>query len=178
MKKIPSKEQLKKMYALGYSMKEIGKYLGYSSATIWKYFKKYKITPRRWGINEISKIKMAKTKTGVSSKTKGKKLSEETKNKISISKIKKGIGHKKKRSDGYICIYFPDHPKSNKDGYIMEHDLVMECVIGRHLKKDEIVHHINHVRNDNRIENLKLMTFKEHAKMHMLERYKKGECIK
>lgn len=52
----------------------------------------------------------------------------------------------------------------------MEHDLVMECIIGRHLKDDEVVHHINGVRNDNRKENLKLMTFSEHARHHMLER--------
>lgn len=71
---------------------------------------------------------------------------------------------------------FPDHPKSNKDGYIMEHDLVMECIIGRHLKDDEVVHHKNKIRNDNRKENLELMTFKEHAALHMKERneLKKG----
>ena len=33
------------------------------------------------------------------------------------------------------------------------------------------IDHINRKRNDNRIENLRLMTFKEHARMHMLERY-------
>ena len=87
-----------------------------------------------------------------------------------------GIGHKKKRCDGYIAVYFPDHPNSTKDGYIMEHDLVMECLIGRHLKSDEVVHHINRVRDDNRKENLQLMTIKEHASFHMKERYelKKG----
>lgn len=175
MKQIPSKEEIKKLYSLGYSMKEIGEYLECSSATICKYFKKYQIIPRKSGINEISKIKMINSKKGKPSKLKGIKLSDETKKKMSISKIKKGIGHKKTRKDGYVAIYFPDHPKSNKDGYIMEHDLVMECFIGRWIKEDEIVHHINHKRNDNRIENLKLMTFKEHARMHMIERYKNKE---
>lgn len=58
----------------------------------------------------------------------------------------------------------------------MEHDLVMECIIGRHLKDDEVVHHKNKIRNDNRKENLELMTFKEHAALHMKERneLKKG----
>lgn len=102
---------------------------------------------------------------------KGVEKSEETKKKISEAKFKGGIGHKKKRCDGYISVYFPEHPKSNKQGYIMEHDLVMECAIGRHLKDDEVVHHINHKRDDNRLSNLQLMTFKEHAALHMKERH-------
>ena len=87
---------------------------------------------------------------------------------------KGGIGHKKKRKDGYVYVYFPDHPKSNKDGYIMEHVLVMECIIGRHISEDEVVHHINHIRYDNRSVNLQLMTKKDHMRMHTLERHANG----
>ena len=60
----------------------------------------------------------------------------------------------------------------------MEHRYIMEKHIGRMLENDETVHHINHVKDDNRIENLQLMTFKEHAGLHMRERWemkKKGE---
>ena len=42
---------------------------------------------------------------------------------------------------------------------------------------DEVVHHINHKRNDNRIENLQLMTFKEHASLHMRERWEKKKGV-
>ena len=114
---------------------------------------------------------MIKHITALGKLKKGTKLSDETKTKLSIAKFKGGIGHKKKRCDGYIAVYFPEHPKSNKQGYIMEHDLVMECAIGRHLKDDEVVHHINHKRDDNRLSNLQLMTFKEHAALHMKERH-------
>ena len=54
--------------------------------------------------------------------------------------------------------------KLNKKGYIdtkdkngksiTEHRLVMEKYIGRKLKKGEIVHHIDHDRSNNNIENL------------------------
>lgn len=172
-REIPKHEELKKLYAMGYSMKEIGKKLNMSTGKIYKYIHIYKIEVRNWG----SKSDFAKKK--ISNKQKGKKYAlgtkrtEEQRKKLSEARTIKGIGHKKIRSDGYICIYFPDHPKSTKDGYIMEHDLVMECFIGRWLKDDEIVHHKNKKRNDNRIENLQLMTFKEHASFHMKERHQK-----
>lgn len=80
-------------------------------------------------------------------------------------------GHEKKRDDGYIKVYVPDHPHATADGYVMKHILVMERSIGRYLKSDEVVHHVNHIRDDNRIENLKLMTKHDHMSLHMAERY-------
>lgn len=172
--RIPNKEELNKFYSLGYSMKDIADSLGMSVGKIHKYFVIYEIKPRKY-LNE-----KAKKKISVANKNnthfKGYKHTEEAKEKMRIAKLKKGVGYKKTRSDGYVSIYFPDHPKSNKDGMIMEHDLVMECFIGRWLEDDEVVHHKNKKRNDNRIENLELMTKREHARLHMIERYeeKKG----
>lgn len=101
--------------------------------------------------------------------SKGRTKTEEEKRKLSEANKHGGIGNKKRMNTGYIGIYFPDHPKS-KDGYILEHRLVMECVIGRHLSEDECVHHINGIKSDNRIENLQLMTQTEHRRLHMIER--------
>lgn len=75
-------------------------------------------------------------------------------------------GHEKKKSDGYIVVYCPNHPNANKSGYVAKHRLVMEQHIGRLLLKDEVVHHINGIKDDNRIENLKLMTEHEHRSLH------------
>jgi hypothetical protein len=54
---------------------------------------------------------------------------------------------------GYVMIYAPDH-SSRKSGQALEHRIVMEKHIGRHLTNQETVHHINGNKSDNRIENL------------------------
>ena len=127
-------------------------------------------------MTKTTKEKISKANKGRPSCLKGTHLSQETKIKISNSKKNKFKihtkygGHKKKRSDGYVRVYVPTHKNASKDGYVMEHKLVMEEYLGRYLKDDEVVHHKNKIRNDNRIENLQLMTFKEHASFHMKER--------
>lgn len=69
-------------------------------------------------------------------------------------------------SCGYVLLRQPDHPNANINGYEFEHRLVMEEYIGRYLTPDEIIHHINGIKNDNRIENLRLMTRAEHMSLH------------
>lgn len=70
-------------------------------------------------------------------------------------------------SRGYIKIYFPNHPHANKK-HVLEHRLVMEKYLGRYLKSDEVVHHLNGIKDDNRLKNLVLMTRSIHNGLHSL----------
>ncbi len=64
---------------------------------------------------------------------------------------------------GYVLVWEPTHPNRSFKGWQLEHRLVVEKRIGRYLRSDEAVHHINHVKDDNRDENLELMDALEHA---------------
>lgn len=71
-------------------------------------------------------------------------------------------GGSRTTAEGYVIVLVGrDHPMSDTNGRCYEHRLVMSDAIGRPLTDDEVVHHINGVRDDNRLENL--MLFAGHA---------------
>jgi hypothetical protein len=67
-------------------------------------------------------------------------------------------GGRTKHHAGYLMIHRPGHPRGGEKGYVFEHILVMEGILGRHLAVDETVHHRNGIRDDNRSSNLELWT--------------------
>ena len=162
------------------TMAEIAKEIGCTPATVLNHLRRIGVETRS-SYNGREKWKMTKEHREKISRThKGKIISEKTRKKM--SEAKKGStspnwnGGKRNRSDGYIQIFKPEHPNSCKEGYVMEHRLVMENKIGRLLKRKEVVHHINGIRDDNRPENLKLFeNVGEHTKYHA--KLRKGDFV-
>lgn len=73
----------------------------------------------------------------------------------------------------YSMIMAKGHPNACKSGMMKRHRFLMAKKIGRPLKIDEVVHHINGNHKDNRIQNLKLMTHAEHNRLHRIAYLKK-----
>ena len=72
--------------------------------------------------------------------------------------------------DGYILQYAPTHPHCHQSGCIFQHRLVMERKLGRFLKREERVHHIDEDVSNNHPDNLRLYaTQADHIHGHHLE---------
>jgi hypothetical protein len=120
-----------------------------------------------------TKLKFSLARRGVNNPNYGNKMSQESKEKISLANSGKfgELSPKwkggKKSCNGYILEYKPEHPYCKYGFYVYKHRLVMEEYLGRYLTIEERIHHINGIKDDNRIENL--MLFKnesEHQKYH------------
>lgn len=68
------------------------------------------------------------------------------------------------KQNGYVVVYSPNHPNANSQGkgYVKRSRLVMEKILGRYLTNNEVVHHINGIRDDDRPENLVVTTHSKH----------------
>lgn len=59
--------------------------------------------------------------------------------------------------------YLEQNKKGRLNGV---HRFIMEEFLGRQLEYNEVVHHKNHNKQDNRLENLEVLSRAEHTKIH------------
>ena len=174
---LPDTSVMASMYERGLPLKSIAESFGCSVSTVRSRLIKNGTQIRNNGDYPVTdRQREARRENGA--KSKGTVRSDETKSRISTAKKQyrkrddyEFGGHETKRKDGYVKVFVPDHPHATSDGFVMKHTLVMERELGRLLAPGEVVHHINHIRDDNRIENLELMTIKEHSSLHSKERW-------
>jgi hypothetical protein len=89
--------------------------------------------------------------------------------------IRKDISH------GYLYFIDKQHPLAGKDvGKVYLHRHVASLKLGRWLKKGEVVHHIDHNKENNRPSNLEVLTNSTHGKRHrpLLKKRRCRNCKK
>lgn len=85
--------------------------------------------------------------------------------------------HKKFYILGYRCFYDPQCPLANKAGIVYYHRYILSQNIGRWLRKEEHVHHIDENKKNNRIRNLKITNKTEHIYIHRGHRKTISCCV-
>lgn len=79
---------------------------------------------------------------------------------------------------GYVWVWEPDHPEARRyKGWVAEHRLVAEQVVGRPLTSDDEVHHINRIKHDNCPENLLVLDGVTHAVITTQQRQTDKELL-
>ncbi len=68
--------------------------------------------------------------------------------------------------EGYKQIYCPKSSEARSNGYAPEHRVKATKKIGRPLRSNEVVHHIDGNKRNNRMSNLQVMTRSQHYKLH------------
>lgn len=158
-------------YEAGSSLSEIAKRHGASISTV--RYNIRKIVPLRT-IKQSLRIASESGKLGTGSKNRNYTMSEETKKRISEARFRwsdeNAKGYSLKPS-GYYEYTTGEHKGRSI------HVVAMEKRIGRRLKPDEHVHHIDGVKTNNDENNLALMTKSGHSRLHRMQDEMSGKTI-
>jgi hypothetical protein len=75
-----------------------------------------------------------------------------------------------RKLNGYRVVFMPEHPacmsSDNWKGFVYEHIVIAEKFLGRRMGGDEVCHHLNGIRDDNRPTNILVLSRSQHTKLH------------
>ena len=163
-------EDIFEMACAGDSSSQIAEYLGAKTKTVSRFC-------RRHGIELLQPLTLKDMEDDIAASAKTMTIPEIAReyefSESGIAKFLKKSGIKAKSArpgyiihNGYRKNLVPDHPDADSKGYVGEHRLVAEEKIGRRLRKDEVAHHINGDKLDNRPDNIEVMSDSEHRSHH------------
>jgi hypothetical protein len=143
----------------GYSLREVSKILNVHKSIIHRNLKRFNIPIR----DRNEAYQFAKEK-GVLNATRARGAQNPH-----------WKGGRKHCKDGYVDVIYPkDYPfERNHRTYIREHILIWELAHNQKMPKGWNIHHLNGIKDDNRIENLLGLPAKEHGERGMGKHYKK-----
>ncbi|MCM3130977.1 MULTISPECIES: HNH endonuclease [unclassified Paenibacillus] len=129
-------------------------------------------------------VKVKRVRAGITGDHNNRRWSE--KSLKSISEARKRIprekhpswkGGRRITSNGYIEIRMPEHHRARGNGYVFEHIIVAEKILGRKLAPWENVHHKDRNKENNHPDNLEVLSASEHTKKHSADKPKTGSYL-
>lgn len=151
------------LYLSGLSLTQVAEKLGISCSTVRHHVKKAGVLRSR-----TEGIHLAAEQGRLGSGYRGKKRDFTPLHCENISKGRKAWGEKNAKGtsvkpSGYV--EYTTGPNKGRLAHVVE----MEARIGRRLRDDEHVHHIDGDRSNNSLNNLALVTRSAHARLHRIQ---------
>lgn len=175
-----NEEEFKRLYEKdGYGEEGISKKLGITVHVARVFIKKLGL--KKHLLSRKGIVLWEETKQKISRSHIGKKLSSEHREKV-IKTLRYGFKGKDNpnwkgglhHQDGYVFVRMPNHPKVHSNSYIKRAILVAEKTLGRMLMEGEVTHHVNGIKDDDRPENIEVMSARAHCSLTAKESWKRG----
>tara|TARA_B100001063_G_scaffold244727_1_gene278328 strand:+ start:6857 stop:7411 length:555 start_codon:yes stop_codon:yes gene_type:complete len=161
-----------KLYLSGLSIPQVSSETGIPASTLRFRFKKLGILRSR---GEAVRIAAADGRLGSGTRGKSRSFSDEHKENMRLGALKRGEQHAKGttlKPSGYV-----EYTRGPHKGKTV-HVAAMEARLGRNLKSDEVVHHIDGNTQNNNENNLALCTRSGHSRLHRFEDHLQGKVLK